>query len=458
MWYTYNDEIINLQYYEFFEEREFMSLLSGIGKIRLNGKKELTKSKQVLSLPEPEIVYIPLIIGASTDFDVHVSEGDYVHKGTKLATRKDIYVPLYSPVSGTVKGIEKRMHTSGKIQNHLLIENDFKDDEVTPFSYDNPDSLSAEELVEAIKEIGILGLGGSGFPTYVKYQNAKNIEAVLINAVECEPYLTSDYKVMEKHSEELLDGTHFLMKAGHAGKGIIAVKVTNKDLILKLKEKAVKFNDIEIAGVPDAYPMGWERVLIREIFKKEYERFPSEIGIIVNNATTAIYLSEALRQKKAITHRIVTVSGEGIKNPENVYVPIGTSVDYIIDKIGGYNDKCEEIVVLAGGPMMGKSIANDQFVISSYSNSVTILPKKDTDEMPCLRCGLCVEYCPAKIQPVQIMNGEKMKDLDSVTNARADKCITCGLCSFICPSKIEVTDWVGKAKTRIANARKAGGK
>ena len=177
-----------------------MSLLSGIGKKRLNGKKELTKKKEILNLREPDTIYIPLIMGASLDFDVHVKEGDYVKKGTKLVTRKDIYVPIYSPVSGTVKGIAKRMHTSGKVQNHLIIENDFKNEEIDPFSYENVDNLTKEELVGAMKEIGVLGLGGSGFPTYVKYESAKNIDTVLINAVECEPYLTSDYKVMEKHA------------------------------------------------------------------------------------------------------------------------------------------------------------------------------------------------------------------------------------------------------------------
>ncbi|MBF1336196.1 MAG: RnfABCDGE type electron transport complex subunit C, partial [Leptotrichia sp.] len=344
----------------------------------------------------------------------------------------------------------------GKVQNHLLIENDFKNEEVVPFSYENPDELSAEELVAAIKEIGVLGLGGSGFPTYIKYENAKNIDTVLINAVECEPYLTSDYKIMEKHAKELIDGTHFLMKAGHAKKGVIAIKVVNDKLAKKLQEATEGYQNIEVVTVPDAYPMGWERVLIRELFKKEYDRFPGEIGIIVNNATTAIYLSEALRDKKPITHRIVTISGEGVKNPENVYVPIGTSVDYIIEKIGGYTENINEMFVLGGGPMMGKSIANDTFVVTTYSNSITVLPKVVEEELPCLRCGLCVEHCPAKIQPVQIMNLEKQKNTEGVIAACADRCITCGLCTYICPSKIEVTDWVGKAKTRVANARKAG--
>ena len=438
-----------------FRERK-MSLLSGIGKKRLNGKKDLTKKKEILNLREPDTIYIPLIMGSSLEFDVHVKEGDYVKKGTKLVTGKDIYVPIYSPVSGVVKGVAKRMHTSGKVQNHLIIENDFKNEEVVPFSYENIDNLTRQELIGAMKEIGVLGLGGSGFPTYVKYESAKNIDTVLINAVECEPYLTSDYKVMEKHVEELADGTNLLMKAADSKRGIIALKAVNSDLIDKLRKAVEKYEKIEIIGVPDAYPMGWERVLIREIFKKEYDRFPSEIGIIVNNATTAIYFSEALRDRKAITHRIVTISGEGVKNQENVYVPIGTSVDYIVNQIGGYNEKYDELVVIGGGPMMGKYIANDQFVISSYSNSITILPKEEVEELPCLRCGLCVEYCPAKIQPVQIMNAEKAKDLEKSQKACADRCITCGLCTFVCPSKIEVTDWVGKAKDMVLKARKAG--
>lgn len=433
-----------------------MNLLSGIGQKKLNGKKELTKSKEVKILQEPDKIYIPLMIGASLDFDIHVKEGDIVKKGEKLATRKDIYVPIYSPISGLVKGIEKRMHTSGKVQNHLVIENDFKNEEIVPFSYENVENMTKEELVEAMKEIGVLGLGGSGFPTFIKYQNAKNIDTILINAVECEPYLTSDYKIMEKHAKDMVDGVHFLVKAADAKKGIIAIKVTNDKLIEKVKEATKGYNNIEVVAVPDVYPMGWERVLIREIFKKEYDKFPSEIGIIVNNATTAIYYSEALREKKAITHRIVTISGEGVKNPENVYVPIGTSADYIIEKIGGYNEKYDEIVILGGGPMMGKSIANDQFVISSYSNSITVLPKEEIEELPCLRCGLCVEYCPAKIQPVQIMAAEKAKDADRVAVSCADRCITCGMCTYICPSKIEVTDWVTKAKTRILNAKKGG--
>ena len=223
-----------------------MSLLSGIGKKRLNGKKELTKQKEIKELPEPGMIYIPLIMGASTDFEVHVKDGEHVKKGTKLVTRKDIYVPLYSPVSGTVKGIEKRMHTIGKVQNHLIIENDFKDEEEIPFSYENVDSLTKEDLVEAMKEIGLLGLGGSGFPTFIKYQSAKDIDVVLINAVECEPYLTSDYKVMKKHSEELIDGTNLLMKAANSKKGIIAIKKTNADLFEKLKEEAKKYSRIPL--------------------------------------------------------------------------------------------------------------------------------------------------------------------------------------------------------------------
>ncbi len=434
-----------------------MGLLSGMGKIKIRGKKGLTKYKEIMELDEPDKIYIPLIIGMSTDFTVHVTENDEIKKGTKIATRNDMYVPIYSPVSGKVIGIEKRMHTTGKIQNHLIIENNHLDEEIVPFKYENVDSYDSKQLIEAMKEIGLLGLGGSGFPTYVKYENAKNIDTILINAVECEPYLTSDYKVMDKYYKDLLEGTRFLVKAANAKNAVIAIKKGNEDLIGKLKEYSKPYDEIEIRGVTDAYPLGWERALIRELFRKDYERFPSEIGIIVNNATTAVYFAEALKYNKPITHRVVTVSGEGVNNPQNVYVPIGTTVDYIVSKIGGYNDKYDEIVVIAGGPMMGKSIPNDTFVISSYSNSITVLPNEKQEELPCLRCGMCIEYCPSKLQPVQIMSSEKAKNIEHIINAKADRCISCGLCSYICPSKIEVTDWVLKAKTRLLNIQKQGG-
>ncbi len=433
-----------------------MYLLSGIGKAKLNGQKDLTKNLPILSIETPDIVYIPLVIGAATDFDIHVKEGDYVCVGQKLATRKSMYVPIYSSVSGIVKGFEKRMHISKRMQNHIVIENDHLNKTVKAIDILEPDHMNQEDVFNAIKELGLIGLGGSGFPTYIKYNQVKNIHTILINGVECEPFLTSDHLSMKRDIKALVDGAHYMIKAANASKAIIAIKEHKPDLWEMLLEEAKNYDNIEPREVPDRYPMGWERVLVETVFKKEYAKLPGEIGVIVNNASTAIALSKGIREGKAITHRVVTFSGNGLKYPQNVEVAVGTPVDYIVEKIGGYIDEECDGFVVGGGPMMGKSVMNDKFVICSYTNGITVMKKEKIHTLPCLKCGECTLHCPAHLQPVRIMQAEKSANKELLEKLEVERCIECGMCTYICPSKIEVTDMVGKGKRRqqIANRMK----
>lgn len=432
-----------------------MSFLSGRGRVKLDGQKGLTKDKPILAIAEPDTVYVPLVIGAATQFDIHVQEGDQVCVGTKLATRKDMYVPIYSPVSGTVKGIEKRMHVSGRPQNHIAIINDHKGDSVKVLDIADPDAMTQEEIVSAIKELGLVGLGGSGFPTYIKYGNTANIHTILINGVECEPLLTSDHLAMKRDMNYLFDGVEFMMKAADCQKAIIAIKVHKPDLYEALCNEAKNHTGIEIVEVPDAYPMGWERTLIKQVIKKDYDRLPGEVGVIVNNASTAIALSKGIRNGEGITKRIVTVSGDGVKNPQNVETVVGTPFNLIVEAMGGYAD-AEQGIILGGGPMMGKSVMNDQVVITEYTNGMTVFIRKDIEALPCLRCGLCTSHCPAYLQPVKIMQAEKRADVETLEKLDTLRCVECGACTYVCPSKIEVTDFVGKAKRRVnlANMKK----
>ncbi len=425
-----------------------MTILSGRGRAKLDGQKGLTKDKPIMEIDTPDIVYIPLVIGSATQFDILVKEGDEVKIGTRLAVRKDMYVPIYSPVCGTVKGFEKRIHVSGRPQNHIVIENNHEMDVVKVLDIENPDQMDSTEIVEAIKELGLVGLGGSGFPTYVKYDNPTNIQTLIINGVECEPLLTSDHMCMLRDSKALLDGTQFMLKASKANKALIAIKKNKPDLLEVLKKEAEKYSNIDIVEVPDSYPMGWERVLVRQLLKKEYDRFPSEIGAIVSNASTAIALSKGIREGQPITKRVVTFSGDGFKNPVNVEVSVGTPVNYIVEKIGGYAD-ADQGIILSGGPMMGKSIMNDQFVICSYHNGISCLIKKEERTLACLKCGSCTLHCPSRLQPVKIMDAEKTANVDQLEKLDVMRCIECGMCSYICPSKIEVTDFVAKAKRRM---------
>ncbi len=433
-----------------------MSILSGIGKVKLDGQKGLTKDKPITSIEAPDVVYVPLVVGAAIDFDVHVAEGDYVSVGTKLATRKSMYVPLYSPVSGVVKGIEKRMHASKRLQQHIVIENDHKYESVKAVEVANPDSMTQEEVFNAIKELGLMGLGGSGFPTYIKYSNPSNIETILINGVECEPFITSDHVTMKRDAKALFDGVSFLMKAANAKNAIIAIKEHKPDLMEILVEEAKNYKDIKPVEVPDRYPMGWERTLVETVFKKGFDKLPSEVGVIVNNSSTAIALSKGIRNGEAITKRVVTFSGNGLKDPQNVEVCVGTPVNYIVEKIGGYIDEECDGFVLGGGPMMGQAVTNDLFVITPYSNAITVLKKESPKTLPCLKCGECTLHCPAHLQPVRIMQGEKAANVELLNKLEVERCVGCGMCTYICPSKIEVTDMVAKAKRRaqLANRRK----
>lgn len=432
-----------------------MSFLSGLGRVKLDGQKGLTKDKPIMHIDAGDTVYVPLVIGAATQFEIHVAEGDHVCVGTKLATRKDMYVPIYSPVSGTVKGFEKRMHATGRPQNHVVIENDHQAESVKVLDIRDGDALEASEIVEAMKELGLVGLGGSGFPTYIKYANAKDIHTVIINGVECEPLLTSDHLAMKRDVKALFDGAAFMVKAAHATKAIIAIKKGKPDLLEVLNGEASHHDQIEVQEVPDAYPMGWERTLVKQLIKKDYNNLPSEVGVIVNNASTAIALSKGIRQGEAITKRIVTVSGNGIKNPQNVEVVVGTPFNQIVEAMGGYAD-ADDGFVLVGGPMMGKSVMNDQFVITEYTNGITCMIRQEIEALPCWKCGECTNHCPAHLQPVKIMQAEKGARLEMLEKLDVMRCVECGVCTYVCPSKIEVTDFVQKAKRRVnlANIKK----
>ena len=245
-----------------------------------------------------------------------------------------------------------------------------------------------------------------------------------------------------------------------AAKGCIAIKEDKKDQIAALKETFAG-TPIEIRTVADRYPNGWERVLVYELTGKRYDRLPMEAGCILNNASTAIALGNALINGMPIIDKIITVSGNAVKNPQNIIVPIGTKASEVIDAVGGYVDGVDDVVLIAGGPMMGKAIPNDQFAICPQNNGLTVMKDEPKVEVPCLRCGRCTEVCPAGLEPVNIAGAAKRFDDLKLEKLNTMDCIECGLCTYICPSKIDVTENVRKGKRqlqiRLANEKKAKG-
>lgn len=433
-----------------------MGFFSGKSQIKVDGKKQLSNSKAVIEYLEPKSVAIPLKNMGSESFEIHVEIGDKVKIGTKIATRNDHFtVPVFSSVSGVVTAIEKKAHVSLKPTLHIVIENDFKEEKEQLFEgIADASLLEPSQITNYIKDLGVVGLGGSGFPTYIKYSKPEGIHTVLVNGIECEPYITADELSMKNNPTSLFEGVLIAMKAANAKNGIIAIKEGKPKLYELLSQTAKDYDNIEVKQVRDVYPMGWERLLVREVFGRDYDKLPSEIGVIVNNATTLIELANSLKSGLPLYERIVTLSGEGYKNPVNVKVKIGTQLSEIVEVCGGYVDQVPtNSRLIAGGAFMGGCIISDAVSVTSYSNAFTSLVNTEHVADPCLRCGKCIEFCPTGLQPVQIAKAHQAKDYDLLELLAAVKCIECGSCTYICPSSIQVTESTRQAK-RFVLAKK----
>lgn len=425
-----------------------MSFWTGPGRQHLEGHKKLTAYVDIVQVKPKAEVYVPLDNGNGYTFETAVKEGDQVNQGQYLGKWGGRFeVPMFAPVSGVVGTTKKIMHAALKPIEHLVISDDKKYTKSQSFKPLDYERASRDELIEFMKSAGIVGMGGAGFPTYVKYLKVDDIHTLIINAVECEPYITADDRLIHEYKELVYTGVLALLKMSTAKKAVFAVKKYKKELIQELKELFKNHAQVEIFGAPDVYPMGWERTLVYEYAKKRYNRLPSEIGIIVNNVTTAISFADALVNGMGVTEKLVTFSGDGLKKNANVKVPYGTPVADIVEALGGYSS--ESVLLIAGGPMMGRTMTTDAIVVHSYSNAMTILKNEPIEAMECLRCGRCNDACPAGLLPVRINTAEKMKDLDMIETLQADACIECGLCTYVCPSKIDVTEGVRRAKRAL---------
>ena len=429
-----------------------MSLFTGPMHRHLDGHKDLTLTVEVNTSIDPEYVYIPLSNGKC---EPCVKVGDEVKVGTKVAERNDHFrLPFFSSVSGKVTAIEKRMTSGLTPADHLVIQNDHKYEKVRPFEPLDYEAASWQELHAFCQDSGMLGLGGAGFPTYVKYANPENVDLLIINAVECEPYLTADYKNIEENGELLKTGVLAFHKLSKAAKACIAIKEDKVQQISHLKELFAG-TAIEVRPVKDLYPMGWERTIVYALTKKHYDKLPIEAGCIVTNAATAIAFGNALVNGMPITEKYVTVAGDGVGKPQNVRVPVGTTAHDIVMACGGYT--AEDVLLIAGGPMMGKTITTDVFAIAPQNNGLTVLVNEEIDEVPCLRCGRCTEACPAGLEPVRIANAVKTNDTALLNKLHTLDCIECGLCTYVCPSKIAVTENVRRGKRTLQMRMNKGG-
>lgn len=424
--------------------------------------KELTMDKEVIEcLPKKEVVY-PLSQHIGAPATPIVKKGDRVLAGQLIAEAGGfVSANIHASVSGTVKVIEPRLISSGSKVNSIVIDNDNQYESVSFVPCDKPlDELTRDEVINAIKAAGVVGMGGAGFPTHVKLspKNADEIDTIIINGSECEPYLTSDYRRLMDEPEKVIEGLKIALTLFPGAKGIIAVEDNKPKAIELLKEKLAGDSNITVNKMKTKYPEGAERQLIyantgRYINSK---MLPADAGCIVHNVDTAYAIYEAVREGKPLTRRLVTVSGDAVENPCNFNVPTGTSYEELIELAGGFKGTPKKII--AGGPMMGKAIYSLDQPVTKSSSAILCLSKDEAAEYEassCIRCGRCVSVCPGRVMPNQLARLATANDIDGFLKNNGMECCECGCCSYVCPARRPLTQVIaGTRKLVLANKKK----
>ena len=403
--------------------------------------------KEMLEFIKPQKIYIPLENKSGIKYKKLVNVGDYVFKGQVVAINESIDFPIHSSVSGYVIENESNELNTGKKVECIAIENDFKEKYQEKLgSIKEISNYSKEEFIELLKTSEITGLGGSDFPTFLKYNTDSKINYLLVNGVECEPYISCDKVVMSKYMEKILEAVDAILEIMKIKKAYIVVKSSNIESQKVINKYINTYPNIKLALMPDMYPAGWERNVVEVVLHKKYDKYPVEVGAIVSNVSTIYAIYEMLKYNTPLTERIITITGTGIRKPSNIKVKIGTKLSEIIENIEGYKD-IKKPIFIAGGPMMGSSLPSDNLIVTKDLNCILVIDDIELTNYPCIKCGKCTNVCPVHLLPVMIMNNigneKKLKEL------MPQRCIECGLCSYICPSKIEVREYVRIAKGRV---------
>lgn len=416
-----------------------------------NGLKKLPIEHHV----DSKYLYYPVTSARCPEGETCVIGGQFVKVGEVIGTRKGAFFvqDMHATVSGEVVGNEKHIDQSGKLVDCLIVKNDFKyelHESIVDRTDEEIDALTKEDFVTIVKDAGLVGLGGSAFPTYIKLSTKDKIDVVLANGIECEPNLISDYGLMMTNPRAVIEGLIFSMKASGAKKGVIAIKKKYKEIEERLAFCLREFteHDIKIVKVGNFYPQGWEILTVKSALgiKIPQTELLSKYGVLNFNVSTLASIYAAVRHRLPVLERYVSLSGNGIKN-RNFRARIGTLMTELIENAGGYINLDIPKVLILGGPMMGVNTLRDDIVMTHTTTSLIVQNKQEILEEPCIHCASCVYSCPVDIQPVQIMNAYKVRDKDMIKHLEIDKCIECGLCSFVCPSKIHLTETMRKAKS-----------
>ncbi len=431
------------------------------GGVHVSHNKEMTERKSLEYAKEPDLVYIPLHQHIGAPCQALVSVGDRVKVGQKIGQAEAfVSTPVHSSVAGLVKSIINMNTPTGMNSKTIVIESD-KTNEVEehPNPKGNVDDLSPKEILNIIKDMGITGMGGAGFPTHVKLSPPpeKKIDTVIINGAECEPFLTSDHRLMLEMPDKVITGLKAIMKALNVEKGFIGIEDNKIDVVEVLRSLVRPEDNIKIVTVKAKYPQGDEKRLIDAITGRKVPSggLPMDVGCVVNNAGTAKAIAEAITEGKPLYERVVTVTGNGIKEPKNLVAKIGTPFKELIDQCGGFNGTPGKIIM--GGPMMGLSQFSIEVPVIKGTSGILVLTEEEAKSekiSPCIKCGKCLEVCPVYLQPLYISAYALKDKFEGAEKYGALDCVECGACSYICPSKRPLVESIRFAKREILGKRK----
>jgi len=421
-------------------------------------ENKLTSSKAIKKLPIPKFVYVPVSQHIGIPSTIVVERKEKVEIGQVIA-KSGGYVSsnIHSPVAGTVTKLDKIIDSSGYKKQCIVIRTDAKNSsnyKEVEFPLKEKIELSPGEILQQITDCGIVGLGGATFPSHVKLiiKEDKKIDYIIINGVECEPYLTADHRLMLEKANEIIVGIKILMSALHVKKVVIGIENNKKDAVAVFKKLLDKKDGIQIAALRVKYPQGSEKQLIKAILKREVPKngLPLDVGVIVHNVGTVFAIYEAVQYNKPLVERVVTVTGKKLKNPSNYWVKIGTPVKDLIAEVGGLPEGTRKIV--NGGPMMGVAIKNTDIPVTKGTSGILVISEEEASRKRvenCIRCGECVFVCPMGLEPFLLMNLSEKGHYERASIEDITTCIECGSCSYVCPSNRPLLDYIRFGKNIV---------
>lgn len=433
------------------------------GGVHPKENKQATSGAATVSLREPVgRVVLPMSMHVGPPCKPVVAVGDEVKVGQVIGEPTGLGAPIHASVSGKVVAVEPRPHTGGSPVMAVVIENDALDTPAPPLERPAPpEELTPEQVVELVRQAGLTGMGGAAFPTHVKLSSAiDKVDTLILNGAECEPYITADHRLMVEQPEKVLAGGRVLMRALGLTKFIIGIEANKPDAVAALREREpLRGGEVEVRALRVRYPQGSEKQLIQNITGRKIPPggLPASVGCAVFNVATAAAVWDAVNEGKPLTHRIVTVTGRGVLEPKNLYVPLGTPIETLIEACGGTRGAPGR--VLCGGPMMGVAQYDLTAPIVKGANAILVLNRREYKKVPatepiCIRCGRCVKACPMRLTPLYLHQRTAAGRPEELEDLRILDCIECGACAFACPAHIPLVQSIrsGKAQVRKLQA------